>query len=312
MKWLNYHHLFYFWTVAREGTIARAASQLRLSEPTVGAQIHELERSVGRKLFKREGRGLSLTEAGRVALEYANDIFTLGQEFQATIGAVGAVERLRLSVGISDVVPRLFALGVLQPALRSSPSLTIISHSDSPERLVQRLVTHEIDLVISDAPLHTSGKVSIQNRLLSDSGVTIFAAPAQAARCRRGFPESLDGEPFLLPRENTASRRALEHWFASVGIRPDIRGEFSDGALLKTFGRAGVGAFASPTSLQGEIVREYRVRAVGRVESVRERYYISSAKRRVPHPAVAAITEAARSTTMPPSDPRGTVARRLR
>jgi LysR family transcriptional activator of nhaA len=294
VKWLNYHHLYYFWSVAREGSIARAAAHLRLTEPTVSAQIHELERSLGEKLFVREGRGLVLTDAGRLAKEYADEIFALGREFQAALGGISATKPPRLVIGIDNVVPRLLAFRVLELALRRARSPILSCVSDVPERLLARLLAHEIDLVISDAPLHSTTKVPTHNRLLGDCGTTIFAASELGRKLRRGFPESLHGQPLLSAAEGTAARRALQHWLTARGIEPDIRGEFDDSALLKTFGRAGIGAFAAPTILQREIVREYRVRAIGRIDDVRHRYYLTAAGRRTPHPIVDSITEAAR------------------
>ncbi len=262
-SWLNYHHLLYFWNVARLGSIARAAAELRLTEPTVSAQIHALERSIGEKLFRREGRALVLTEAGRLAERYASEIFTLGQEFQATIGGLSEGRAARLTVGVADVVPRLIVFRLLEPAVHGPKPFAVSCRTDSPERLLTALAAHEIDVVISDGPLESTAKQRTYNRLLGESDVTIFGAEALAARCRRGFPASLDGKPFLLPAENTALRRSLDAWFVSNGVRPDVRGEFTDSMLMKTFGRAGVGAFAAPTAIAREVKKEYRVRAIG-------------------------------------------------
>jgi len=295
MSWLNYHHLLYFWTVAREGTIARAAVQLRLTEPTVGAQIHALEDSLGEKLFEREGRSLVLTELGRVAYRYATDIFTLGREFQAAVSGATSGTTTRLLVGVVDMVPRLIAFRLLEPALLALEPVEIICHNDSPERLLVKLVTHDVDVVISDAPLDSGAKVKTYNRLLGECGVTIFGSEQFARRYRRGFPKSLDKAPFLLPSEGTPLRRSMQAWFEAAGIRPWVRGEFSDSALLKSFGGAGVGLFAAPSAIEREVKREYRVRVVGRVDSLRERFFVISAHRKVPHPAVATITHSART-----------------
>lgn len=295
MAWLNYHHLFYFWNVAREGGISRAAAHLRLTEPTISVQVHELEKALGEKLFERQGRALVLTEAGRLAYRYANDIFTLGREFQAAMSGETVGKGVRLLVGVADAVPRLVAFRLLEPATQSRPPTTVVCQSDAPERLLVKLVTQEVDIVISDAPLDSGGRVRTHNRLLGESGISFFAAGEAASALRRGFPKSLHHAPFLAPGENTALRRSLDAWFEEQGIRPLIRGEFTDSALLKTFGRAALGAFAAPTAIEAEVRREYRVRVIGRAPSVRERFYVISATRKHQHPAVAAISHSART-----------------
>ena len=295
MAWLNYHHLFYFWNVAREGGISRAAAHLRLTEPTISSQIRELERAIGQKLFERQGRALVLTEAGRLAYRYANDIFTLGREFQAAMSGATAGKGLRLRVGVADAVPRLVAFRLLEPATKGSPPTTVVCQSDVPHRLLVKLVTDEVDLVISDAPLDSGGRVRLHNRLLGESGVTFFAAPELTAALRQGFPKSLHHAPFLAPAEGTTLRRSLDAWFEENGLRPVIRAEFTDSALLKTFGRASLGVFAAPTAIEAEVRREYRVRVVGRAPSLRERFYVISANRKLQHPAVAAISHSART-----------------
>lgn len=294
MEWLNYHHFFYFWTVAREGSIARAARLLRLSEPTVSAQIQALEKSIGEPLFRREARGVVLTDAGRLAQRYANHIFTLGQEFQAAIEGVGREKAARFTVGLSSLVPRLLAFRLLEPAL-SMPTRYIVScQSAAPEELLVKLVTHQVDAVICDAPLDPRNTDGTFQRMLGESGVTVFGSEALVKRLRRGFPKSLDGAPILLPAESTAMRRSIERWFLMTGVRPQLQGEFTDSTLLKTFGAAGVGVFFAATAIEREIKKEYRVRVVGRIPSILERIYVVSASRKAEHPAVAAITEAAR------------------
>lgn len=288
MQWLNYHHLFYFWVVAREGSIARGARLLRLTEPTVSSQIRALEGVIGEKLFRREGRTLVLTEAGRIANRYANDIFSLGQELRAAMEGAGVSRAARFSVGVADIIPRLVAFRLLEPALRSD-RYVISCHSDSPERLVVKLARHEVDIVISSEPLDGQGLGRVYSVLLGESDVTLFATGDVARSCKNGFPGSLDGKPFLLPVDGTPLRGSLDRWFRSHRIRPEIRGEFNDSALLKTFGRAGRGIFAAPSVIAREVAREYRVRPIGRVPDVVERFYVASTSRKTQHPAVTAI-----------------------
>lgn len=292
MRWLNYHHLFYFWTVVREGTIARAAAVLRLSEPTISSQIHELERALEVELFEREGRKLVVTAAGRLAYRYANEIFLLGSEFQSAIGGTAVGKAARLAVGVADQVPRLIVFRLLEPALQADVPFRLVCQTDTPEALLDKLVNHEIDLVISDTPLDRG---RTHSRLLGECGVSIFGSEELTAKYRRNFPKSMAGAPFLLPAENSALRRSMDRWFEGLGIEPRIRGEFTDSTLLKTFGRASVGLFAAPTAIEKEVRSEYRVRVVGRITEVREKFYAVSATRKTRHAGIAAISHSART-----------------
>lgn len=296
MQWLNYHHLYYFWVVAREGSIARCARVLRLTEPTVSAQIHALEDMIGEKLFRREGRTLVLTEAGRVANRYANDIFALGQELRATLATVGEARDARLAVGVADAIARRIVFRLLEPALRSDRRFAVSCHSDSQERLVTKLVNHEVDLVFSNEPLDGTPTVRFYSVLLGESDTTLFATKELVKACKKDFPRLLDGKPFLLPADGPL-RRSLDKWFRREGIRPDVQGEFNDSSLLKAFGREGKGLFAAPTVIAREIARDYRVQAVGRLLDVAERYYIVSTSRKTSHPAVAEIWRVVRDRT---------------
>jgi LysR family transcriptional regulator, transcriptional activator of nhaA len=292
---LNYHHLHLFRTVARAGSLARAAAELGLTEPTVSTQVKALETRIGHALFSREGRRLQLTEAGQTALRYADEIFTLGDELQQTLHGQGTGRSLRLTVGITDVVPKLIAYRLIEPALHIGEPVTITCSDDTPDRLIAALSVHALDLVIADAPVTTASHVHAYNHLLGESGTTIFGSPELALRLRRRFPESLDGAPFLLPLSNSLLRRELDTWFQQHAVRPDVRGEFADSALLKVFAQSGLGAFAAPSVLEKEIQRQYAVKVIGRLPDVRERFYAISAPRRTPHPAVQAIARAART-----------------
>lgn len=300
MEWLNYHHLLYFWTVAREGSIARASATLRLAQPTISAQIRTLEDRLGEKLFERRGRGLVLTETGRVALRYADEIFSLGRELLDVVKGRSPGRPARLAVGISDAVPKLVAHRLLEPALQLAEPVRIVCHEDHVEALLARLALHEIDLVISDAPLGPQVKVRGYSHALGECGVEVFGAPKLAAAARRGFPRSLDGAPMLLPTEGSSLRRALDSWLERRSLRPLVVGEFQDSALLKTFGSQGVGLFAGPSAIAREICAQYGVKPVGRLDGVAERFYAISAERRLTHPAVRAITESARGELFAP------------
>ena len=296
VEWLNYHHLLYFWMVAREGSIAQASKQLLLAQPTITGQIRALENTLGEKLFSRSGRNLVLTEVGRLVYRYANEIFSLGRELTDVLKGRPAGRPVRLLVGVSDVLPKLIAYRLLQPALALPEPVHIVCHEDHPERLLADLATFGLDVVLTDAPVGSSARVRVFSHLLGTCGVSFFGAWSLAAKYRKRFPASLDGAPFLLPLENTTLRRSLEQWFDAQGIRPQVVGEFQDSALLKVFGQAGIGLFAAPTVIENEVRRHYGVSVLGRTESVTERFYAISVERKLKHPAVVAISEAARQT----------------
>ena len=294
MEWLNYHHLLYFWTVAKEGSIARACEKLRLAQPTISGQLRLLEDTLGEKLFTKSGRGLVMTEVGQVVYRYAEEIFGLGRELQDVLKGRPRGRPLRLLVGLSDMVPKLIAHRILQPALAMAEPVQIVCDEDTPERLLAELAEHRLDVVLSDAPITSMARVKAFNHLLGSCPVTLFGAHTLASRFRKNFPTGLDGAPFLLPMEGASLRRALEQWFESVGIRPNVVGEFKDGALMKTFGREGVGLFFAPDAIEKEVRDHYKVVVVGRIDSVVERFYAISVERKLKHPAVVAISEAAR------------------
>jgi LysR family transcriptional activator of nhaA len=295
MEWLNYHHLFYFWTAAREGGIGRGAAALRLSQPTLSAQIRALEQDLGERLFEKAGRGVALTEAGRLVFRYADEIFGLGQELRETLGGGRTVRQPHLAVGISDALPKLMVQKLLDPALKLEDPPRLLAREDATERLLAALATQDLDVVLTDRPLDPQSRLKAFNHLLGECGVSIFASPALARGLRGGFPGDLDGQPWLLPLQGTALRRALDQWMGTHRIRPRIVGEFSDSALLKAFGQAGGGCFAAPDAIAAEVVRQYRVKRLGTAEGVRERIYAVSVDRRLRHPAVQAIRDAART-----------------
>jgi len=298
MDWLNYHHLLYFWTVAREGSVMRASERLYLSQPTISAQIRALERSLGEKLFTKSGRNLVLTEIGRVVFGYAEEIFSLGRDLTDTLKGRAthrsANRPVRFFVGVADVIPKLIAHRLLEPAFQLSEPIHVICKENKPDRLLAALAVHELDLVLTDTPISPTVSVKAFNHLLGECGVTIFGPSQSAARYRKRFPHSLDGAPFLLPADNTTVRRSLDQWFDAQGIYPLIKGEFEDSALLNVFGQTGMGLFAAPSAIEAEVQRQYGVRVIGRTEAVRERFYAISIERKLKHPAVVAISEVAR------------------
>ncbi|MCS6925891.1 MAG: transcriptional activator NhaR [Candidatus Binatia bacterium] len=294
MEWLNYHHLLYFWVVAREGSIARACEELYLSQPTISAQLRALERALGEKLFTRVGRTLVLTEVGQVVFRYAEQIFSLGRELTDMLKGRSRGRPVRFVVGVVDVLPKLIAYRLLEPALRLADPVHIVCREDKADRLLADLAVHELDLVLADAPIGPTIKVRAFNHLLGECGVAIFATAKLATMYRRNFPRSLNGAPFLWPTDNTMLRRSLEQWFAAEDIHPSNAGEFEDSALLSEFGQRGIGLFPGPSVIEAEMQRRYGVQLVGRLDNVRERFYAISVERKLKHPAVIAISEAAR------------------
>jgi LysR family transcriptional regulator, transcriptional activator of nhaA len=293
MQSINYNHLLYFWHVAREGGLVQAGKVLRLSHPTLSAQIHSLEDRLGEKLFVKSGRRLVLTEVGRIAFRYADEIFSLGRELVDTVQERGA-EAVRIDVGVVDAVPKLVVRRLLAPALELSQPVRIVCHEGTYDKLLADLSLHTLDIVFADAPVPRGSSVRAFNHLLGQCGVGIFAAEALAQEYRRDFPKSLDGAPMLVPLENSPLRRALNQWFEANHIKPKIVAEFEDDALLTVFGADGVGLFAAPLAVEAEIKRQHRVRAVGKVSGVTERFYAVSGERKLKNPAVVALTEAAR------------------
>jgi LysR family transcriptional activator of nhaA len=293
MDWLNYHHLYYFWTVARAGTIARASEELRLAQPTISNQLKTLEANLGVKLLERQGRRLVLTDVGRTVLRYADDIFRTGRELQRAVKGLPTGQRLRLVAGVADVIPKRMAALLLQPAVDAHPDLVLVCREGPLPQLLAALAIHELDVVIADVPASEDVKVKAYNHRLGDCGTSFFAS-ARHAQLKKGFPRSLDGAPALLPAEGTALRRALESWFDAVGIRPAMSGEFDDSALMKAFGARGLGVFPAARVLEDEIRDQYGVQVIGRADEVKEAFYAITVERRLRHPAVVTLAGAAR------------------
>lgn len=292
MEWLNYHHLLYFWVVAREGSIAAATRKLHLTQPTISSQLRQLEESLGEKLLEKSGRGLILTEAGRVTLRYADEIFALGRELRDTLRDRPTGGPARVTIGIADAVPKLLAYRVLRPAFEST-NVEVTFRESPPAVLLGLLAQHEVDLVLTDAPA-SGTPLRTFNHQIGESGTSFFAVPSLAARVRKNFPQSLSGAAVLLPGAGSQLRRALELWFEGNGIVPRRVGEFDDLALMAAFGRGGVGVFPSPTAIEKEVESEYHVKLIGRAPEVRERYYAVSAERKIKNPIVSAVLSAAR------------------
>ncbi len=297
MEWLNYHHLYYFWVVVKEGSITAACQQLRVAQPTVSAQIMALEKSLGCKLFNRTGRRLSLTENGSMVFRDADEIFSLGREMVGKIkGQDREFRRLHLNVGITDMMPKLLAFRLLQPTSLISEPVSIVCHEGKHADLLAKLSVYELDILLTDAPIGTKAKIKAFNHLLGECGVTVFAARELAPQYAERFPQSLHLAPFLFPIAHSSLYRSLNNWFSEHRITPTIVGEFEDSALIKIFGQSGLGLFVMPTVEEHEVLRQYDVKVVGRLAGIKMRFYAISTERKVKNPAVLAITETAHNT----------------
>ena len=294
LEWVNYHHLLYFWVVAREGGLVPAGKVLRLTHPTLSAQIHALEDQLGEKLFSKVGRKLALTDVGRVVFRYADEIFTLGREMVDTVKGRSTGQPLRLDVGVVDAVPKLIVRRLLQPALSLSEPVKLVCYEHSYEKLLLDLAQHTLDIVIADSPVPPGSSVRAFNHLLGETGISFFGVQPLAGKIKRRFPKSLDGAPMLLPLENSSLRRMLNQWFDRHDIKPRVVAEFEDSALLKVFGSDGLGIFVAPTAVEKEVSRQYGVSIVGRAPEVKERFYAVSVGRRLKNLAVVAISNAAK------------------
>jgi LysR family transcriptional activator of nhaA len=288
------HHLLYFWTVVRAGSIQKASEQLRVSPPAISAQLKLLEEQLGEKVFTRSGRRLVLTEVGRTVSSYAEDIFTLGRELMDVVKHRPTGRPLRLDVGVVDVMPKVIVQTLLEPALHLREPVRIVCREATPDLLLGRLATHELDVILSDSPVDPSIKIRAYSHLLGECGVIFVAGRKAAARYRRRFPQSLDGAPMFLPTDNTALRRNLDFWFESQAIRPIILGEFEDHALLRAFGETGAGVFPMPSVFEAQLRKQKTLKIIGATSDVRTQFYAISAERKLQHPAVLAIRNAAR------------------
>ncbi len=291
---INYKHLHYFWVAAKQGGIARASELLHITPQTISGQISLLEQHFGSALFSKVGRNLELTETGRLALSYADEIFTLGDELEDSLRQGSAERPQLLKVGIAEVVPKTIAYRLLEPAYNMGEPLRMLCKENTLESLLAELALNRLDLVLADGPVPPGLGVRGFNHALGESGVSFVASPSIAKSLQANFPACLDGAPLLIPSEINLMHVRLLQWFDKQNIHPQIMGEFDDSALMKTFGQAGVGAFIVPTAIADEVVNQYGVELIGSIQDVREQFFAITAERRIANPAVVAITESAR------------------
>ncbi|RZI44755.1 transcriptional activator NhaR [Herbaspirillum sp. HC18] len=293
---LNYRHLYYFWVVAKEGSVTRAAERLDVAVQTISAQLALLEQAVGKALLAPQGRRLTLTEAGRVALAYADQIFLLGEQLQDVLAEPDVGQTMRLTVGLSDSLPKLTASRLLDAALKLPQKVKLVCHEDDFESLLGELSVHKLDVVLTDRAVPSGTTLRVFSHLLGESELMLYGVPELADRHRRNFPASLKGAPLLLPTRNHAIRGRLDHWFEAHDVRPDVVGEFDDSALLNTFGRTGLGMFPAPSALARDVKEQFGAVPVGELSEVREQVYAISNERKIKHPAVEAILTASHAS----------------
>ena len=294
MNWLNYHHLQYFWAVSQEGSVAKASEKLHVTPATISIQLRDLEKQLGVKLFRKAGRGLALTEMGTAVQSYPNDIFATGQELLDMVHGRPGEGPILFRVGIKDVMPKLIAYQLLEPTLQTAQEIRVACHEGDVGRLIADLAIHKLDVVLSDTPIDPSMKVKAYSHLLGESDVVLVGTKDLAKKVRKDFPDSLNSTPILLPMKDTVLRRSLDIWFDENQIRPQIKGEFEDSAMMKIMGKAGVGVFPVTAIISEEVQAMYRVELIAKVPGVTERFYALSVERKIKHPSVLAISEVAR------------------
>lgn len=293
MEWLNYHHLRYFYVVAKESSLAKAAEKLNVSQPSISAQLADLEEALGVPLFRRSGRSKVLTDAGQLAFSYAEEIFSLGQEMLNAVKSRPTARALRLSVGVADSFPKLVTNTILAPVFAMPQPVNVVCREGKIEDLLAQLAAHRLDVVLADEPAPGSLKIKTFTHPLGDCGVSFCAAGKLAAILKKGFPRSLDGAPALLPTDNTGLRRALEQWFRDIHVHPNVVAEFEDSAMMKVMAADGKGFTVLPTLVADEAVERYQFRVVGETTRCRVQFYAITGERRLHHPAVVKITEQA-------------------
>lgn len=293
---LNFHYLRYFWAVAREGGLRKAADRLHVSQPTISAQVKALEEQLGEKLTRRSGRGLALTDAGRRVFDYAEEIFALGDELVHSVGLTDTTRPLRVAIGVTDSLPKLIGHALMRPLFRLGQAVRVVVSEASAAELLVQLAAHRLDLVLADEPAPSSLNLRAFNHPLGECGAAFCATPALAIPLRRRFPRSLEDAPMLLPTHGTAMRRSLDHWFQQRDLRPRVVAEYDDGALMKIAAADGLGVLPIPTVAEREAIERYGLARIGRAEECRQEFFAISAEQTLTHPAVVAITSAARES----------------
>lgn len=293
---MNYKHLHYFWMVANEGSIAKASDKLHITPQTISGQLSLLEERIGNALFDKVGRGLQLTETGRLVLRYADEIFELGRELNDVLRGAPAVGPSEFIVGAASALPKTIVYKIVEPALHLPHDVSLTSREGPVDAMLADLAIHKVDMVLSDTPVTNAVSVKAYNHLLGESGLSCFAAPRLAKTYKKNFPQSLNNAPVLLPTPQYAIRQLIDGWLQQNAVHPLICGQFDDSALMKSFGQVGMGVFFMSSTIEEEICSNFNVKVIGRIDEIKQKYYAISAERKVKHPAVAAICDTARSS----------------
>ncbi len=294
MDWLNFHHLLYFWTVAREGSITAACDVLSLAPSTISGQIRQLEESLGQPLFRKAGRGLTLTEFGTHIYRYAEEIFTVGHELMDFVQGRPVGGPVRFEVGVTEVVPKLVVRKIIEPALKLEGGVHLVVREGHIDELLADLTMHHLDLVLTDAPVGPETHVKAFNHLLGECGVGIFGARDVLDSLEGLFPSSLHGAPMLMPTGDAVHRRLLDQWLDRRELHPRIIGEFQDAAQLQSFGAHGHGLFPAPLNVRADLEEQFEVELLGVVDGIHEKFYAITIARTVKHPSIVTLFEAAR------------------
>ena len=297
MEFLNYHHLRYFWAVAKEGGLRKAAEKLHVSQPTISAQIASLESMLGEKLFWRTGRSLTLTDTGQQVLAYAEEIFLLGQDLLNSVKQRPTLRPLRVLLGVADALPKPVAYRIIEPVFRLPHLVQVSCWETKVSDMLAELAAHRLDLVLADQPASSGMPANVFNHFLGESGIVFCAAPTLAVKLRRGFPKSLNGAPALLPMANSGLRRSLEKWFHGAGVHPRLVAEMEDPAFVNILALQGLGFLAVPELVVKETMARFGFRMIGRAEECQQQFYAISAERKRTHPAIAAIIAPNRTLT---------------
>ncbi|GAA6169486.1 transcriptional activator NhaR [Sessilibacter corallicola] len=292
---MNYKHLHYFWVVAHEGSIAKASEKLHITPQTISGQLSLLEQRIGNALFEKAGRGLALTDTGRIVLRYADEIFELGRELGDVLRGAPVAGPSEFIVGAASALPKTIVYKIIEPALHLPHDISLTSREGPVDGMLADLAVHKVDMVLSDTPVTSAVSVKAYNHLLGESGLSCFAAPRLLKTYKKNFPQSLNNAPVLLPTPQYAIRQLIDGWLQEHNIYPVICGQFDDSALMKSFGQVGMGIFFMSSAIEEEICNNFNVRVVGRIDDVKQKFYAISAERKVKHPAVAAICDTARS-----------------
>jgi len=289
---LNYNHLYYFYSVARDGSIAKASERLNLTPQTISGQITRFEAQIGVNLFDRKGKKLQLSEMGRLIYQQAEDIFLLGDELKNVLKTQEPAHYLSFTVGITDVIPKVLAYKLLSPALNMKKPVRLICNEGDQSSLLADLAINKIDLILTDQPLQLGGHIKASSQLLTQSQLTFFAAKRITSKFTEPFPLCLSGQPFLMQGKKSAVRQQLVSWLDKQNIATNIVAEFDDSALLKSFGQAGYGLFTGPTLIEDKIAAQYQVEIIGRTEEIKEQYYVILLDRKTKHPAIVEVINA--------------------